>query len=67
MRQLRVLFAFENMLFDTEYERNGTTSLFMFFNPIDCKHRVAVTDSRTAQDWAHQIKQLVDVDYPDAK
>ena len=53
--------------FDTEYERNGTASLFMFFNPIDGKRRVAVTDSRTAQDWAHQIKQLVDVDYPDAK
>lgn len=53
--------------FDTEYERNGTASSFMFFNPIDGKRRVAVTDSRTAQDWANQIKQLVDVDYPDAK
>ena len=53
--------------FDTEYERNGTASLFMFFNPIDGKRRVAVTGSRTAKDWAHQIKQLVDVDYPDAK
>ena len=53
--------------FDTEYERNGTASLFMFFNPIDGKRRVAVTGCRTAKDWAHQIKQLVDVDYPDAK
>jgi transposase len=34
---------------------------------IDGKRRVAVTGSRTAKDWAHQIKQLVDVDYPDAK
>jgi hypothetical protein len=53
--------------FDTEYERNGTASLFMFFNPIDGKRRVAVSDSRIAQDWAHQINQLVDVDYPEAK
>ena len=38
---------------------------FMFFNPIEGKRRVDVTDNRTAKDWAQQIKQLVDVDYPD--
>jgi len=26
-----------------------------------------VTDSRTAKDWAHQIRQLVDEDYPQAR
>ena len=39
----------------------------MFFNPIEGKRRVDVTGSRTAEEWAHQIKQLVDIDYPDAK
>ena len=39
----------------------------MFFNPIEGKRRVDITDNRTAKDWAHQIKQLVDVDYPEAK
>ena len=53
--------------YDTEYQRNGTANLFMFFNPIEGKRRVDVTGSRTAEEWAHQIKQLVDIDYPDAK
>ena len=53
--------------YDSEYERNGTANIFMFFNPIEGKRRVDITDNRTAKDWAHQIKQLVDVDYPEAK
>jgi hypothetical protein len=28
---------------------------------------VAATDRRTSVDWAHQIKELVDVRYPDAE
>ena len=53
--------------YDSEYERNGTANIFMFFNPIEGKRRVDITDNRTAKDWAHQIRQLVDVDYPEAK
>ncbi len=53
--------------YDSEYERNGTANIFMFFNPIEGKRRVDITDNRTAKDWAHQIKQLVGVDYPEAK
>ena len=53
--------------YDSEYERNGTANIFMFFNPIEGKRRVDITDKRTAKDWAHQIKQLVDADYPEAK
>ncbi len=53
--------------YDSEYERNGTANIFMFFNPIEGKRRVDVTDNRTAKDWAQQIKRLVDVDYPDAE
>ena len=53
--------------YDTEYERNGTANIFMFFNPIEGKRRVDVTDNRTAKDWAQQIKRLVDVDYPEVK
>ena len=53
--------------YDSEYERNGTANIFMFFNPIEGKRRVDITDNRTAKDWAHQIKQLVDADYPEAK
>ena len=53
--------------YDSEYERNGAANIFMFFNPIEGKRRVDITDNRSAKDWAQQIKQLVDVDYPEAK
>lgn len=52
--------------FDTEYERNGTSNIFMFFEPLTGKRFTAVTDHRTSVDWAFQIKNLVDVRYPDA-
>lgn len=52
--------------YDTEYERNGTSNLFLFFEPLRGWRRIAVTGSRTAIDWAHQIRKLVDEDYPDA-
>jgi len=41
--------------------------MFMFFNPLEGKRHVEVTDQRTAVDWAQQIKDLVDVKYPHAK
>jgi hypothetical protein len=53
--------------YDTEYERNGGSHLFMFFDPVAGQRHVAVTDHRTAVDWAHQIKHLVDVLYPQAE
>lgn len=53
--------------FDTEYERNGVSSLFMFFAPLEGWREVSVTDTRKAVDWAHQIKWLVDEKYPEAE
>jgi transposase len=50
--------------FDTEYERNGVSNLFMFFAPLEGWRHVSVTNTRTAVDWAHQIKWLVDEKYP---
>lgn len=52
--------------YDTEYERNGVSNLFMFFEPLTGQRHAAVTDSRTAVDWAHQIRHLLDVHHPDA-
>jgi len=52
---------------DSEYERNGVSNVFMFFEPLAGKRYVEVTDRRTAIDWAEQIRDLVDVRYPDAK
>jgi transposase len=53
--------------FDTEYRRNGICEVFMFAAPLEGWRRAEVTEQRTKTDWAHQIKKLVDVDFPDAK
>lgn len=52
---------------DYEYERNGTANLFMFVAPLTGWRQVTVTERRTAVDWAHQIRDLVDVHYPQAE
>jgi DDE superfamily endonuclease len=52
---------------DDKYERHGVRSLLMFYNPIDGWRRVGCRDSRTRQDWAEEVRQLLDVDYPDAE
>jgi len=53
--------------YDSEYERNGVSNIFVFFEPLAAWRRVEITDQRTAVDWAKQIKCLVDEDYPDAE
>ena len=53
--------------YDTEYERNGVSNLFMMFEPLSGWRHVEVTDHRTAVDWAHQVKFLVDVRHRDAE
>ena len=50
--------------YDYEYERNGVSSLFMLFAPLEGWRRVEVTDRRTKADWARVVKQLVDENYP---
>ena len=51
--------------YDYEYERNGVSSLFMLFAPLEGKRRVEVRERRTKVDWAHVIQRLVNEDYPD--
>lgn len=51
---------------DYEYERRGTADLFMFTEPLGNWRCVEVTDTRTRVDWALQMKNLVDVYYPEA-
>lgn len=53
--------------YDTEYERNGTSNIFLSFEPLAGKRRVKVTEQRTRTDWAHFIKEIVDNDYPHAE
>jgi hypothetical protein len=52
---------------DHEYERHGMANLFLWYEPLRSRRHVAVTERRTMVDWAHLIKDLVDVHYPDAE
>jgi len=51
---------------DYEYERNGTANLFMLFAPLEGWRHVKVTDRHTAIDYAHVLKELADIHFPDA-
>jgi DDE superfamily endonuclease len=51
---------------DYEYRRQGTANLFLTFGPLAGRRHVAVTPQRTAQDFAQQMRTLVDVYYPAA-
>lgn len=53
--------------YDYEYRRNGTRNLFLLFEPHRGWRHVAVTERRTKLDFAHQMRWLVDVAYPDAE
>lgn len=53
--------------YDSEYERNGTAVNFMFTEPLSGWRKVKVREHRTAVDWAQEMKELLDVDYPDAE
>jgi hypothetical protein len=52
---------------DSEYERHGTAALFMVCEPLAGQRHVRVRDRRTAVDWAHVIKEVVDDLYPAAE
>jgi len=52
---------------DYEYERNGTCNLFLVCEPLAGWRHVRVSDRRTRIDWAHCIKDLIDVHYPNAE
>ena len=53
--------------YDYEYEREGVSNLFMFFESLAGKRHVKVTNRRTKKDWAEALRELSDVYYPDAE
>lgn len=55
------------MRYDYEYRRNGTCNLFMFFQPLAGWRHVEVTEQRTKRDFAYQMRDLVDVHFPQAE
>ena len=51
---------------DYEYERRGVCNLFMVTEPLRNWRDVTVSARRTRIDWAHCVKELLEVCYPDA-
>jgi hypothetical protein len=52
---------------DYEYERAGVANIFMFSNPLGCWRRTSVRERKTMIDWAHEVRILLEEDYPDAE
>jgi hypothetical protein len=56
--------------YDYEYRRNGVANLFLFYSPDHAEggwRHVEVTEQRTKQDFAYQMKALVDEHFPEAE
>ena len=52
---------------DYEYRRNATANLFVFLDAHQPWRHVKVTERKTAHDFAHCMRELVDVHYPGAE
>ncbi|MDR3439520.1 IS630 family transposase, partial [Telmatospirillum sp.] len=52
--------------YDSEYKRNGTANLFVMVDANRSWRKVKVTDRRANQDFAVCMRDLVDVEYPNA-
>ena len=52
---------------DYEYRREGTRNLFLACEPLAGWREVAVTERRTMQDFARQMRWLADEAYPEAE
>lgn len=52
---------------DYEYERRGVCNAFRLFQPLAGWREVKVTERRTKQDFAHVMRDLVDVHFPHAE
>lgn len=53
--------------YDYEYERNGTTNIFMFSQPLEGWRRASVREQKTAIDWAEEIRLLLEEDFPQSE
>ena len=52
---------------DAEYARHGTANLFLWCAPHLGTRGITVTERRTRVDWAHAVRDLVDVEFPAAE
>ena len=53
--------------YDAEYARAGVINCFLVCEPLRGWREGWVSDQRTRIDWAHCVKDLIDVHYPEAE
>jgi hypothetical protein len=53
--------------YDYEYTRNGTACIFLFTEPLDGWRKVNARKQRKKEDWAHEVRELLETDYPNAR
>ena len=53
--------------YDCEYVRKGSCSIFMFTEPLGQWREAHALPHRTSEDWAREMKWLIDKAYPDAE
>jgi hypothetical protein len=51
---------------DPEYARHGVVNLFLVSEPLRGRRHVRISTQRTRLDFAHCLRELVDVHYPEA-
>jgi len=52
---------------DCQYERKGSCAVFMFTEPLAGWRQAHALSRRTSEDWAREIKWLLNEQYPNAK
>jgi hypothetical protein len=52
---------------DYEYERRGTTNVFLFVEALGGWRRLSERSRKTSVDWAHEVRRLLNDDYPEAE
>ena len=53
--------------YDYEYTRNGTASIFLFNEPLNGWRKVNPRKHRKKVDWAHEVRELLETEYPNAR
>jgi len=53
--------------YDYEYTRNGTACIFLFTEPLKGWRKVNALKQRTKVDWAQEVRDLLEIDYPNAR
>lgn len=67
VRQPLAMLPGQPQRYDYEYQREGSCSFFIAFEPLRCWRTIDVTGRRTMIDYAHFLKTLADVHYPETE